>query len=260
MLKLFLIGETQTPTFQRLLAALGEFAPTDETPDFVLFFREYPGQYTVAQVAEVKRRFPITPLLSVEASLCEGESRTGKPLAGVHSVMWYDFLAQWPREREAWRTGKPTVWSQPEMAGADTLALAALDRDEVFDVPPRTLAISSDDYAYFSFLRDIFRWPRTFWVEKEPIFDTPDILFFDFPDFTDATKQHFLEMQTCFPKARWVAFVAFPRIDEWLWLESRGVTGIFPKPFRINDLRYFLSESKTVSLKIAKGMGFHDGY
>ena len=67
-------------------------------PDFLVLLRSWSGEFSDSWVLELQKKFPLAPILAVLGSWCEGEARTGTPLAGVHSMLWYDFAAMAPLE------------------------------------------------------------------------------------------------------------------------------------------------------------------
>ena len=250
-MNLKILGNYKTDEFQIVMEGLPKTVVFDaEEPDFVLIFQSFSGERRESEVLEIKRRFPITPILAVLGSWCEGETRTGTPLLGVHNMLWYDFAAMAPLEFEAWKRGLPTVWSLPEGALPDAMEMLTRTRNrtifENFERKPAKIWIESDDFEQFRLQRDIFHtlfdcetFGRFAGCEDAALTES-DILVFDFPDFTPATQARFSELKTRFPKARCVTFLEFPRWNEQRQIQSYGADAVFPKPFRIQDLKFFL--------------------
>lgn len=125
------------------------------------------------------------------------------------------------------------------------------------------IRIESDDFDQFIFLRDFCL--RTFsngvscrirgsWL-NDPLpaieekmkndrqkMKRPDFVFFDFPDFSQATIQKLYAIKKHFSQSIVVAFTEFPRVEEWRFLKKNGVHAMFPKPFRLADLEFFCSQ------------------
>ena len=217
----------------------GSWNEKDE-PTWVLLECPTPKSLSQADFDAWKRRFPISALVAVQGSLCEGELTLNKPL-GAHWVFWYDFLATLPREYEAGKLGRATVWALPETAQRDARVLADLERERRWPTPPRTkplnVRIETDDFAQFALLRDFFQREKGFQGGVSVIFEgEPEVLLFDFPDFRDATRERFLRLRKDYPQAKPIALLEFPRLEEWQWCEANGAS-VFPKPFRWTDLR-----------------------
>ncbi|MDO4630387.1 MAG: hypothetical protein Q4C70_14510 [Planctomycetia bacterium] len=222
------------------------------------------------------RKYPLTPILAVTGNWCEGESRSGFPLAGVHSVSWYDFAAMSPLEWWAFTQNWATVWALPPSTLPEHRTLFELKREEEWNshasatlfgpIPAEKvwkIRIESDDFTQFSFLRDFCRralakmlttsdalqisspWERGTQGKILPTDPEADFLFFDFPDFMEETVQWFYSLKKRYPHAIYIAFTEFPRPDEWNFLKRCGVDAIFPKPFRIADLLFFCRQCLT---------------
>ncbi len=242
-------------------------------PDFLVLLRSWSGEFSDSWVLKLQKKFPLTPILAVLGSWCEGEARTGTPLAGVHSLLWYDFAAMAPLECFAFEKGWASVWSLPATVLPEERALFELKREgkwKLFrnasptvpnvnaQIPPvlRPLRflIESEDFDQFVFLRDLClrsdwkgRPAEVFssWLKKEDGIPEnadsgadADFLLFDFPDFSDSTIARFHALKAWDPEAVPIAFTEFPRPDEWHFLWKENVQ-IFPKPFRIADFLFF---------------------
>jgi len=238
------------PETVRQQAVLGP-PKRDFLPDFIVLLRSWSGEYSSSDVQTLRREFPLTPILAVQGNWCEGETRNGSPLAGVHSLEWYEFIAVAPLEFRAFAEGWATVWSLPAESQPEHRALFELQRPAfrkpVSSAKPLRFHVESDDFDQFRVLRDFCL--RTNWNERETqVFSSwtgnsegeADFLFFDFPDFNPETVRRFQKVSSLLPEAVRVAFCEFPRPHEWRLLQENGVAGIFPKPFRLVDLEFFV--------------------
>lgn len=251
-----------------------------ETPDFIILLRSCPGEFHDEEVWTLTQKYPLSPVLAVTGNWCEGESRSGFPLAGVHSISWYDFAVMSPLEWWFFSQNWATIWSLPPSALPEQYALFELQRGEKWNlhasesffgpIPKEKtwkIRIESDDFAQFSFLRDFCQrvlakmlpttdaiqifspWERGKQGEILPTDPDTNFLFFDFPDFMEETVQWFYALKKRYPHAIYVAFTEFPRPEEWAFLKRCGVDAIFPKPFRIVDLLFFCRQCLTAERK-----------
>ena len=227
---------------------------TPEPLAWILLLRSYPGEFAQAVVNQLKRQFPITPILTIQGSWCEGEAPLQKP-TGTHLVYWYDFLTMFPQEWKALQDGQPSVWATPELGDTDAWITTA-QRRETQTAEPResrqrelTVAVFSEDYTLYAvlreqFLRDlalagnvrVFSANPAFHEAGISTFQNVDVLFCDMPDMGEASCAQFLRLCEAFPEAKRVAMLEFPRWNEWQWLEAHGAL-VLPKPFRWTDLR-----------------------
>ncbi len=242
----------------------GAMQEPDLSPDFIVLLSSFSGEFRDGDVQALRSFFPITPVLTILGNWCDGEARTGTPLVGTHSILWYDFVAKAPVEWTSFENNLPTIWSISALSLPEQRALFEQNREERFKSllyqnrnhrPAQNevgFYIDTCDSAQFSLLRDI--------IQRDEIFgncakimgrnNDPDpqnaeadgsvkFLLFDFPDLNDATRKHFYELANRFPKAVWIAFTESPHPDGWRFLRHCGVRAIFSKPFRIMDLRFF---------------------
>src|SRR5687768_7503620 len=80
----------QWPTVNTLSDAIEFAANADKPPELILLAQSHPGSDDQAHVERLHRVAPLTRLIVVAGSWCEGELRTGRPLAGVIRLYWYE--------------------------------------------------------------------------------------------------------------------------------------------------------------------------
>lgn len=256
-MKLLILGNSERPEFRFLLNRMpseilrkeipfryNENELPEWIPTLVLILQSFPGEFSTCEMASLKARFPISPRVVIQGSWCEGSRRTDPPPKGIHYLYWHEFHTLFPTEYAAWQKGLGTVWSQPEMAEHDLWFLEEANRP--MEIPaenpsPIKLCVHTEDYSLYALLRDVFLrdayWQKSVSILPFSADETSmDVLWFDFPDFQPATRERFSELLSHTPPKKTVTFSEFPRVEEWLWLESLGVTALFSKPFRIRDL------------------------
>jgi CheY-like chemotaxis protein len=95
-------------------------------PHVVLFAQSRPGQFAQADVEAIHARSPLSRLVVLLGSWCEGEMRTGKPWAGVVRIYWHQWAARMIPELTPGHTDLGGVWRLPRTAsGTEQLAHAA---------------------------------------------------------------------------------------------------------------------------------------
>ena len=63
-------------------------------PDVVLIAQARPGQFTRGQVEQLHRASPVSRLVALLGSWCEGEIRSGRPWPGVVRIYWHQWRAR----------------------------------------------------------------------------------------------------------------------------------------------------------------------
>ncbi len=95
-------------------------------PHVVLFAQSRPGQFAQADVETLHARSPLSRLVVLLGSWCEGEMRTGKPWAGVVRIYWHQWAARIVPELTPGHDGIGGVWQLPRTAsGTEQLAHTA---------------------------------------------------------------------------------------------------------------------------------------
>ena len=95
-------------------------------PHVVLFAQSRPGQFAQADVETLHARSPLSRLVVLLGSWCEGEMRTGKPWAGVVRIYWHQWAARMIPELTPGPIGIGGVWRLPRTAsGTEQLAHTA---------------------------------------------------------------------------------------------------------------------------------------
>ncbi len=73
-----------------------EFLSNDEIlPEWILLAQPIPGNFEQDEIEQLRRVAPLAQIAIVAGTWCEGELRTGKPLAGVQRFYWYEFASWW---------------------------------------------------------------------------------------------------------------------------------------------------------------------
>ncbi|MAT70906.1 MAG: hypothetical protein CMJ58_15430 [Planctomycetaceae bacterium] len=82
-------------------------------PELLLLAQPRPGYFSEDEAAAVGRVAPLSRLVVVAGTWCEGELRTGRPLPGTLRMYWYQFEAWWRRGLAARTAGECPPWADP---------------------------------------------------------------------------------------------------------------------------------------------------
>jgi hypothetical protein len=97
-----LLGEVEHADFFDARSLLQETAElsnsSDRPPEVIIVAQCRPGCVDFRVVEELRSAAPLAGVVSLLGSWCEGETRTGRPLAGNERVFWYDFPSWWRRQ------------------------------------------------------------------------------------------------------------------------------------------------------------------
>jgi hypothetical protein len=109
--------------------AVGALNGLERHPDLILFAASRPGMIRAREVENLRRRAPLSGMASLLGSWCEGETRTGRPVAGLLRSYWYDFPNWWRRQLALRAAGSCPDWARP--ATADMQELVANNLPQV---------------------------------------------------------------------------------------------------------------------------------
>ena len=92
-------------------AATNPFVPLP--PELVLLAQARPGADDPSQLERLRAVAPLTRVVVVAGSWCEGELRTGHPAAGVVRLYWYELASWWRAAVAEWEANETPAWSEP---------------------------------------------------------------------------------------------------------------------------------------------------
>ena len=113
---------TQTPTISSGLQCL---SPGDH-PQAIVIAQSRPGQFSIPLVQALHSAAPLSRLVGLLGSWCEGEMRTGRPWPGVIRVMWHQWKPRLIPQLQTASNAAPGNWSLPRTASvAEQMAVTA---------------------------------------------------------------------------------------------------------------------------------------
>lgn len=91
-------------------------APRDDIPAAIIFAQSRPGEISTADVERLHAAAPLARLFALTGPWCEGELRSGRPLAGVTRIPWRRWQACLETEFGHSTPGHPRSGSAPRDA------------------------------------------------------------------------------------------------------------------------------------------------
>lgn len=215
------------------LLAEGRFAP-----EMTVLAQSFPGEFDPADVARLRQLVPLSRILGLLGSWCEGEMRSGKPLLGVVRIYWHQWSARWHRELDRLHRGRCPSWGLPPTAiEEDRLLLEADDPRPtrqglivVFTHLPQVaecLAAACQSLGYSTVSLPPTRNPQVSGAVAA-LFDVAD----DHPDLA--------RMAALLAPVPTIAVLGFPRIDDYVQAQAAGAAAVLSKPLLLDDLYWEL--------------------
>lgn len=227
--------------------------------DVVFFLQSFSGEFSQQLVETQRCVTPLAPLVVICGAWCEGEERTGTPLAGVarfYTAHW-KFIAR--AELNRLRSGNFSLISLPITSGEDERAIAdsainanfTFSRDKQISITLGESSLLGVDATMTEMLFNFFSH-RHYRVSRAKISPAQNISAQNLPEVRDENKVSdftILDVAAAshkvvktevanwtHPKTRLILLMHNPRCDEVETFHSLGATAVFPKPFSLFSL------------------------
>lgn len=211
-------------------------------PLLIVVVQSYPGQFSADQIEQLHRQSPLSRIVALLGSWCEGEARSGRPWPGVIRVLWHQFEGRLSRLLD----DSPT-WDLAAKLPRTSSVTEQLDNclDAFGCSTEGLIAIRTRYYADFDALGEALRqagyatvWlPETSWRNIRGV----TAIVWDGGHCQWSQPQQMNELRTLIDMAPVVALMDFPRHDDKALLGKVGVSAIVSRPFLLSDLTYQVS-------------------
>ncbi len=237
------------PTAPTLCAAIDRIAAANDPPQLVLLAQSHPGADDQANVERLRQLAPLTRVIVVAGSWCEGELRTGRPLTGVVRIYWYELVAWWRAACKRLAGGETPPWAEPltDLRAGHSIRLrpASTEPRPSPDSKQRVLAIDTTDFAAFEALSaglTPLGW-HCVWQPRRRLalnvqaatHQTPTAALWDGGQLDDEE----LKNLTAFCRrlrtqhAPVIALLDFPRSEHAAQVQSAGAAALLAKPYQL---------------------------
>jgi CheY-like chemotaxis protein len=219
--------------------------PSRQAPfEFIVMAQRRPGECDHRTFDELRTAAPLTPIVSLLASFCEGEARTGRPWPGAVRVYAHQFGARFGAELARLQQSGTTTWVPPYTA-TDEDRMVAL-RQSVPKLTARVAVISRDRQmaiALCDALQTAGASPSSYAEDLARVGDNADIVVWDCAaDFT-ADRAAFNRLVQRFPDAPKVVLLGFARTQDIADARAHGACSVISKPFLVEDLLWQLRDN-----------------
>jgi len=229
----------RVPTIDKAveLLASGRFAP-----DLVILTQAYPGQLAPPQLEPLRRLAPLSPIVLLLGTWCEGEMRSGRPLPGTVRLYWHQWHSSAPRQLARLCAGRPCAWALPPTATLEERLLS--DIGPSVPTAGRLVAIQTWRFEVAEWLSDACRTAgcASVWVRPcRPVaVEGAALVLFDGTDFTGAELERLAEVSRTMPAVPVVALADFPRVEDCRRIAVSGASVVLSKPVDAEDLLWVM--------------------
>jgi hypothetical protein len=211
-------------------------------PTVLIIAQAWPGEFSEHQIESLRRAAPLARIVSLLGPWREGETRSGRPLAGALGVYWHQWtrlarqlegrLNEWSAcslpltasNDERVLAAEQTAHSGPSAGSNASLLIASVARD-------RPTAQSLADACARRGWQSV--WLRK--IETETSLD-PDAFLLDAASGSEADFSLLTRLQSAYAGCPIITLVDFPRFDDVSRWKAGGATAVISKPFLVHDL------------------------
>ncbi|WP_428304426.1 hypothetical protein [Lacipirellula sp.] len=245
-------GEWPTAaTLSALIEQLGSYDATEGAAEVILLAQPTPGDNHQPAIETLRTLAPLTRIICIAGSWCEGELRTGRPPDGVIRLYWYEFAPWWRAANDAAEAGRMPAWSEPlddPRSGQQTpVSETAAARSHARGNAPRLLAVDATDFAVFETLAAAlapFGWQCDWRPRGRRHENTPDsastAAIWDGGQLADneldALRTFAAAIHASSPAAPVIALLDFPRVEHLAAVRNAGAAAILGKPYQLAQL------------------------
>ncbi len=84
--------------------------------DLIVVAQSHPDQFTADEIEALQAKYPLTPVVALLGSWCEGESRSGNPWPGVVRVYWHQWQGRLDLFEQQLESTGYSSWHEPRIA------------------------------------------------------------------------------------------------------------------------------------------------
>ncbi len=207
--------------------------------EIVVIAQSRPGQFSSLEVEQLHRASPLSRLLALLGSWCEGETRSGDPWPGVRRVYWHQCVPHFEAQLERWRAGDGRApWMLPRTTSPTELALDA--RSQSPQRVAELIAVHTESALAFDVLGDACRSAgySVVWLRPDqfPQVLGPAAIIWDGTSPDAAEMARLRELANRFDNSPVVALLGFPRLADVRRVIKAGAATALAKPILIDEL------------------------
>jgi len=234
--QVWLVGDVEHPDFADAVALLHDTAGVGpQPPELIVVAQSRSGAFPSQGIERLRRSAPLAGVVALLGSWCEGETRSGRPVAGVARVYWHEFPSWWRRQLTLRAAG-----DCPEWARLDNVGLWTANGGLAF-VSAR-VAIETNCWETAAAIEDVLQsvGAEAIWVRpgREAELNDAAVGIWDGGQLNDCEVERLaafcakLEPQ----HAPVLALLDFPRRDRCKAARSAGAAAVMGKPWLNVDL------------------------
>jgi DNA-binding NarL/FixJ family response regulator len=257
--------------FAELDAAVRALETDQTSPDVIVIAQSYPRQFSHQAIDRLRRLAPLSRILGLLGSWCEGEVRSGQPWPAAVRIYWHQWNCRASRELHRLVENGCPSWGLPLTATDEERLLQNTQQKH----PAKSGLIAV--HACESIMEDLLTSTCRMWGYSTVSVRPPHTMAGDCPDFCASKNgtvpfgashyariegavaaifvgstmhdeeldqlRHFINTIGQTPV---IVLLDFPRIEDQHLALSAGAAAVMSKPLNIDDLAWQLEQLETI--------------
>jgi len=216
-----------------------ECLETSETPpELILLAHSLPSQLRQQQIDKLQALVPLTRIVVVAGSWCEGGFRSGVQLTGVLRLYWHEFAIWWKLAQTRVEAGLCPPWSQPLDHPQAGRSMPHIRADWPTIAEP--VAISAKDFAVYESLSAALEpfGMATVWMQPARNVQLQQKVAGGIWDGSQLDEKELQRLSDfCSQvKSNVVALLDYPRVEHIAQAREVGATTVLGKPYVVDEL------------------------
>lgn len=251
--RVLLSGDYWHADFKNLIASLfipATLLPLESLQDcdmgrfsLIVIAQSRSRQFDQSVIDDLVAREPLTPVVMLLGSWCEGERRSDQPVQGVKHVYWHQWQGQFTNFCQQMSDSGISLWHAPVTENAaDKIVHRVADEPSIQSIDGVVVGISTSAKETFETLSHGItaiggksKWvERTSWINMSA---SVEIICIDADSVDETLTRRVRWMQNQAAHVPIVALLNFPRRQEIEALNQLGVASVISKPFDLSELK-----------------------
>ncbi len=238
------IANAAFPITMQTLSSTIDVENDDRDFDLVVVAQSRRGQFEIPTIEKLLAKYVNTPVVSLCGSWCEGETRSGSPIAGLVRIYWHQWLGQIDNFVAQINEQQIATWQLPKIATIPDRVQHQTKPD--IPIVDRSVRVGVSTFTQENFLtiQDALQVSgyQSQWIEGIDANDINDSDFsaicVDGNSLTVAFQNRIELLQNYFPHTPIILILNFPRSSEFAMAREMGISEIVSKPFQLCDLKF----------------------
>ncbi len=218
-----------------------DFLRSNAPPELILLAQSTPGEYLQRDANQLSELAPLSRIIVIAGTWCEGEMRTGSPPHGTLRLYWYEFAAWWRAAQQNLTDGICPPWSLPldhPQAGRYLAAAPSTPQQ-----PLGTIVVDAEDFSVFESLSAALANTgiNSTWAGHGDSANLPPDVAAGIWDGGQLSKKELTRLTNFCDRVRnqggkVVALLDFPRIEHVEQIRAAGASAVFGKPYIVDEI------------------------